>query len=161
MRADLEKKRVDAILDEQERRVGAIPTHYLIPRARRRSAVEENLAAADAAVPVVSLEEVIEWHAQWIPEPARPLWRELHSGDILIRRGAGRNESIVQIQLNNEQMLSINVSPCGAGDNNRRVNVIWTQGSLVKSPSMSIGYAELDLLNKTMTGANGEDLTRR
>lgn len=85
---------------------------------------------------------------------------EMYDGDILIRGGGGSRESVVQIQLGSSQLLSINVSPSGPGDNHRAVNVIWRQGPLLKDRSVSIGYAELDLIHKTMTGAHGEDLTR-
>lgn len=85
MRTDLAKKRVDAILDDQEERnhlnmhlAGEVENkkRIITPRVNRRRIVEHNFAVADAAVPVVALEEVIEWHAAWVPEPARPLWRK-------------------------------------------------------------------------------------
>jgi hypothetical protein len=85
---------------------------------------------------------------------------DLHDGNVVVRSGSSK-ETIVQIQIAHDQMLSINVSHYGPGDNQRRINVIWKQGPRVSDPSHSIGYAILDPLNKTLTGVNGEDLTRR
>lgn len=88
---------------------------------------------------------------------------ELWDGDILIRNGVGdrRGAAAIRLQLPSDQALLVNVNPYGPGDNQRSVNVIWEQGPRLKDPSMSIGFVILDPIYKTLTGAHGEDLTRR
>lgn len=86
---------------------------------------------------------------------------ELFPGDVVIRSGpTGSRASAVMVQLTHEQTLTLSVQPHGPGDNQRRVNVTWKQGPLIRDRDISIGYVVIDPIYKTLTGANGEDLTR-